>query len=445
MSLWAGTIGSKHSSPKGSRPCVALPRRPLPPDGKHNSSDFSGLLLPTAPFGHTRALHGGGKLANSGAHFETLETDDGGQIVLTGPWTVHYVAANDAPLRDVTAAVAGTPQHLRGHVTIDLSDVTALDTAGAWMVHRTRRDLEDAGATVTLANVSTTQAGLIELAKESDQPCDVEPEQASVFEVLAERMGRSVVSFVNELVAILNMVGLVLVVIGQIVIRPRTLRVTSVVSHMEKVGLNAVPIVALLTFLIGAVLAQQGASQLKLFGAEVFTVNLVSISILRELGVLITAIIVAGRSGSAFTAEIGSMKVREEIDAMRTLGMDPISVLVAPRVIALVLMLPVLTFIADIMGLLGGGAVSYFFLDISPQTYLQRVDAAVESNTFFVGLIKAPFLALAIAVIGCLEGLRVTGSAESVGERTTSSVVKSIFTVIVLDALFAMFFTAVGY
>lgn len=287
--------------------------------------------------------------------------------------------------------------------------------------------------------------GLIRLARESDQPCEIEPDTRNPLTIVAERMGRAVVAMAEEVVALLNMVGTVLAVIGRIAVRPSTLRMTSVVSHMERVGLDAVPIVALLTFLIGAVLAQQGAAQLRLFGAEVFTVNLVAISVLREIGVLITAIIVAGRSGSAFTAEIGSMKVREEVDAMRTLGLDPIAVLVAPRVIALVLMLPVLTLIADIMGLLGGGVVGWLLLDMSFITYFQRVDAAVDTSSYLVGLIKAPFMALAIAVIGCLEGLRVTGSAGSVGERTTSSVVKAIFTVIVLDALFAMFFTAVDF
>ncbi len=379
------------------------------------------------------------------AQFETQETADGGRIAFAGPWTVRHIGRQDAPLRAMAGAVSATPRQQQGHVTLDLAQVTALDTAGAWMVYRTLRDLKAAGADVTLAGVHGAYADLIELARVSDQPCDVEPETASLFEVIAERMGRAVMMLVWEMVALLNMVGVVLAVIGQVIVRPRTLRLTSVVSHMERVGLNAVPIVALLTFLIGAVLAQQGASQLKLFGAEVFTVNLVSISMLRELGVLITAIIVAGRSGSAFTAEIGSMKVREEIDAMRTLGLDPIAVLVAPRVIALVLMLPVLTFVGDIMGLMGGGAVAYAMLDISPQIYIQRVEVSVATNTFLVGLIKAPFLALAIGVIGCLEGLRVTGSAESVGARTTSSVVKSIFTVIVLDAVFAIFFTAVGY
>lgn len=382
---------------------------------------------------------------NAAAQFETQETADGGRIVLSGPWTVRHIGPQDAPLRAIAGAVASTPRELQGRVVIDLAGVTQLDTAGAWLVHRTQRDLSEAGSTVEIVSARQTYDELIELARASDQPCEIEPSNTPILVEIADRMGRSVMSLVSEALALLNMIGVVLTVIGRILVRPRTLRMTSVVSHMEQVGLNAVPIVALLTFLIGAVLAQQGASQLRLFGAEVFTVNLVSISILRELGVLITAIIVAGRSGSAFAAEIGSMKVREEIDAMRTLGLDPIAVLVAPRVIALVLMLPVLTFVADIMGLLGGGIVAWSLLDISPQIYLQRVDIAVDANTFFVGLIKAPFLALAIAVIGCLEGLRVTGSAESVGQRTTSAVVKAIFTVIVLDALFAMFFTAVGY
>lgn len=395
--------------------------------------------------GTLRHVISGDTLTSGLARFETQETADGGQISLSGPWTVRNVGEHDAALRAIASSVSSTPRHMQGRVVIDLSEVTTLDTAGAWIVHRTQRDLTEAGADVQISGANSTQTDLITLARKSDQPCDVEPDHGTVLEVIAERMGRTVVMLVSEVVAMLNMVGLVIAVIGRIIIRPRTLRLTSVVSQMERVGLDAVPIVALLTFLIGAVLAQQGASQLKLFGAEVYTVNLVAISMLRELAVLITAIIVAGRSGSAFTAEIGSMKVREEIDAMRTLGMDPIAVLVAPRVIALVLMLPVLTFIADIMGLLGGGVVTYFALDISPQIYLQRVDVAVASNTFFVGLIKAPFLAIAIAVIGCLEGMRVTGSAESVGERTTSSVVKAIFTVIVLNALFAIFFTAVGY
>lgn len=377
--------------------------------------------------------------------FDAQESQDGGRVVLSGPWTVRHVGPHEAPLRAATDTLSGALRDRDARVTIDLANITDLDTAGAWLVYRTQRDLAAAGAKVEILGCDGFYGQLIALARASDQPCDIEPEYRPVLVEIAERMGRTVANFVAEVVAILNMMGIVLSIIAHIIVRPRILRFTSVVSHMERVGLNAIPIVGLLSFLLGAVMAQQGASQLKLFGAEVFTVDLVAISVLRELGVVITAIIVAGRSGSAFTAEIGSMKAREELDAMRTLGLDPIAVLVAPRVIALVLMMPVLTFFADVMGLLGGGAVVYFLLDMSPQLYLARVDQAVGTTTFFIGLVKAPFLAFAIAVIGCLEGLRVTGSSESVGARTTSSVVKSIFTVIVLDAAFAIFFTAVGY
>lgn len=380
-------------------------------------------------------------MSEPAARFSVEERDGRGRVVFSGMWTVRQVPAVDDALRALVRSFPAVP----GEVELDLSGVRALDTAGAWVIHRTGRDLEAAGARVRHTGLDAAQEGLIRLARESDRPCAVTPEMRPAAVVIAERMGRAVVALALEAVAILNMLGLVLSVLAGIVRRPGRLRFTSVVSHMERVGLDAVPIVALLTFLIGAVLAQQGAAQLRLFGAEVFTVNLVAISVLREIGVLITAIIVAGRSGSAFTAEIGSMKVNEEVDAMRTLGLDPMAVLVVPRVIALVVMLPILTLIADVMGLLGGGVVAWVLLDISPQAYVLRVDGAVDAPSYLVGLIKAPFMAMAIAVIGCLEGLRVSGSAESVGQRTTSSVVKAIFTVIVLDALFAMFFTAVDF
>ena len=242
----------------------------------------------------------------------------------------------------------------------------------------------------------------------------------------------------------LGFIGAVIVTLGRTVANPRRFRMIPFVHHMEKSGFDALPLVCLLTFLIGAVVAQQGAVQLRQFGAEVFTVNLIAIIFLREVGLLLTAIIVAGRSGSAFTAEIGSMKMREEIDAMRTLGLDPMEMLVLPRVAALTVTLPLLTFIADIMGLIGGGFVVFFMLDMSPGVYISRVQDAVDFWTFGVGLVKAPFMASVIALVGCRAGLAVTGSAESVGAMTTSSVVRSIFLVIILDALFAMFFTAVG-
>jgi phospholipid/cholesterol/gamma-HCH transport system permease protein len=213
---------------------------------------------------------------------------------------------------------------------------------------------------------------------------------------------------------------------------------------MEQTGVDALPIVGLLTFLIGVVFAYQGADQLRRFGAEIYTVNLLGISILRELGVLITAILVAGRSGSAFTAQIGTMKVNEEIDAMRTLGLDPVEVLVLPRLFAVAVTLPLLTFYANVMGLLGGAIMSYFALDIGFTTFLRQLKWFMPGWSFWVGMVKAPFFAGIIAVCGCYEGLRAARSAESVGRLTTTSVVEAIFLVIVVDAAFSIVFSVLG-
>lgn len=225
---------------------------------------------------------------------------------------------------------------------------------------------------------------------------------------------------------------------------PWRLRKAALVTHMEETGAKALPIVALMGFLIGVVLAFQGATQLKQFGAEIFVVELISISILRELGILLTAIIVAGRSGSAFTASIGSMKVQEEIDAMRTLGLDPIEVLVIPRVLALLIMLPILGFVADMAGLFGGALMSWIDLGVSPGMFVTRLKENTDVWQLAVGLIKAPFFALVIGVIACWQAMQVKGSAQSVGQRTTASVVQSIFMVIAIDALFSIFFSEIG-
>ena len=227
---------------------------------------------------------------------------------------------------------------------------------------------------------------------------------------------------------------------GRMLAQPRRFRLTATVYHMEQVGLDAVPLVFLLSYLVGAVIAFLGANILRDFGAEIYVVELVNVAFLREFGVLLTAIILAGRTASAFTAQIGAMKAREEVDAIRTLGMDPIDLLVLPRVIALLVMLPLLTFIAMIAGLLGGLSVGAFSLDIPPQAYLARMESTIEVRHFLVGLSKAPLFALVIGLIGCLEGLQVEGTAQSVGERTTSSVVQTISLVIVIDAIMALWF-----
>ena len=244
-----------------------------------------------------------------------------------------------------------------------------------------------------------------------------------------ERVGRATAGFKHDAIAFL---------------RPLTLRMTSTVHHLYRVGWQAVPIMLLITFLIGAIIAQQGIFHFRKFGADAYVVDMVGILVLREIGVLIVSIMVAGRSGSAYTAELGSMKMREEIDALRTMGFDPVEVLILPRVLALVIALPILSFLGSMAALYGGGLVAWFYGGMSPEIFIARLREAISVTHFEVGLIKAPFMALVIGVVACSEGLRVKGSAESLGLQTTTSVVKSIFLVIVLDGFFAVFFAAVG-
>jgi len=260
-----------------------------------------------------------------------------------------------------------------------------------------------------------------------------------------ERMGRATAGAWRGIIELLGFTGENLVKLGRILRQPRRLRLTATVAHMEQVGLDAVPLVALLSYLVGAVIAFLGSTILADFGAEIFVVELVSIAFLREFAVLLTAIVLAGRTASAFTAQIGAMKAREEIDAIRTLGLDPIDLLVLPRLLALLVMLPLLTFLAMLAGLAGGVTVGAFDLDIPPQMYLARMHESMQLRHFLVGLSKAPLFAMVIGLIGCLEGLRVQGTAQSVGERTTASVVQTISLVIVIDALAALWFMHVGW
>ncbi|MDN5569248.1 MAG: MlaE family lipid ABC transporter permease subunit [Paracoccus sp. (in: a-proteobacteria)] len=324
---------------------------------------------------------------------------------------------------------------------IDLAGAARIDTAGAWLLVELQRN---ATADVTVRGASPAQAQLIDVVRASMPPANA---PASTPKTPLDRLadfGGAVVGFGRTAVQLTGFFGQVVATLAGIVIHPRRLRLTSLVHHCQQVGVNAVPIVALMAFLIGVVLAFQGAAQLRQFGAEVFVVDLIAISVLRELGILLTAIIVAGRSGSAFTAAIGSMKMREEIDAMRTIGLDPVTVLVVPRVLALMLMLPALGLIADVAGLLGGAIMSWIELGVSPAVFQARLVSNTEVWHFGVGMIKAPFFALIIGVIGCYEGMKVGGDAESLGRLTSTAVVLSIFMVIVMDAMFSIFFAIVG-
>jgi phospholipid/cholesterol/gamma-HCH transport system permease protein len=259
-----------------------------------------------------------------------------------------------------------------------------------------------------------------------------------------EQIGRATVASLSFGMELLSMLGLFAATLVRGLLRPSEFRLTSLVHHCQEVGVKAVPIVALMAFLIGVVLAFQGSAQLRQFGAEVFVVDLIAISILRELGILLTAIIVAGRTASAFTAAIGSMKMREEIDAMRTLGLDPAQALFVPRILALLIMLPILGMIANVAGLLGGALMSWIELGISPAMFRTRLIEGISVNNVLVGLVKAPVFALIIGVVGCHAGMKVESNAESLGRMTSSAVVTAIFAVIVADAAFSIFFAQAG-
>lgn len=328
--------------------------------------------------------------------------------------------------------------------SIDISALSQLDTAGAWFLVDQRRQASQRGIALAITGATAAQAQLLRTV-EQNMPTDHQPlaPPLSIADRL-EAFGQKVTRGLRMAVELTAFLGQVIATLGVIVRHPSRLRLTSVVHHCQEIGISAVPIVALMAFLIGVVLAFQGSAQLRQFGAEVFVVDLIAISILRELGILLTSIIVAGRSGSAFTAAIGSMKMREEIDAMRTLGLDPVSILVVPRVLALILMLPALGLIADISGLIGGGLMSWVELGVSPAVFQTRLVSNTDVWHFGVGMIKAPFFALIIGIIGCYQGMKVGGNAESLGRLTSASVVLSIFMVIVVDALFSIFFAVVG-
>jgi phospholipid/cholesterol/gamma-HCH transport system permease protein len=331
-------------------------------------------------------------------------------------------------------------------VTVDLSQVQRLDSTGAWLLLRTEHELATLGNRVELANLQPRFAPLLEQvrARGVTEPLPHPVPSHYTFVGFVERVGRVTVTLANRVYDILSFTGLVTITILRLLRQPRRLRLVATLVQMEIVGLDAMPIVGLLSFLIGVVMAYQGADQLRRFGAEIYTVNLLGVSILRELGVLLSAIIIAGRSGSAFTAQIGTMQVNEEIDAMRTLGLDPVEVLVLPRLFGLSLTLPLLVFYADFMGILGGGLMSLVVLGIKIPNFLSQLQSAVTETTLWVGIVKAPFFAAIISLVGCYEGLHVTRSAESVGRLTTQSVVESIFFVIVTDAAFSIVFSVLG-
>jgi phospholipid/cholesterol/gamma-HCH transport system permease protein len=323
--------------------------------------------------------------------------------------------------------------------------VTELDTAGAWVLRRTLKELHGRGVATELVGVDDAYLPLFEIVEEADA-APHEPLREAAHPILAmfERVGRVLLEMFSEAKMLLNFFGLTVTTFFAAFTNIRRFRLTALVNQIEQTGLNAVPIVFLLNFLIGIVIAYQGAVQLRKFGAEIFTIDGLAFGIPREIAVLITAIVVAGRSGSAFTAQIGTMQVNQEVDALRTVGLDPVEVLVLPRINALLITLPILVFLADVAGLMGGALMSVLALDLTVSQFMRRLEEVVSLTHFVVGLVKAPVFAYIIAIVGSFEGLRVTGSAESVGKMTTKSVVESIVLVILADALFSILFSALG-
>lgn len=361
-----------------------------------------------------------------------------GRVSLHGRWTADQGAAVEQ------AAARAAELAARIAVLVDLSRVSRLDTLGAWVLERTRAEVEAAGGRMAYVGARPEHRTLLGEVVLRPAEGGAEPQAGRVVAFL-EAVGRGTVALGQEIFLGIAFLGEIVAALGRVARQPSRFRMTAMVSQLEHVGYRGVPIIMLISFLVGGIVAQQGIIQLQRFGAATYVVNLVGILVLRELGVLLTSIMVAGRSGSAITAEIGSMRMREEVDALRVMGLDPIEILIVPRILALMIALPLLTLLGDLAALAGGGATAMLYSGLTLEAFLSRLQNAVTDHHVIVGLLKAPFMALTIGIIATIEGFAVQGSAESLGRHVTASVVKSIFMVIVLDGLFAVFFAAIDF
>jgi len=361
------------------------------------------------------------------------------ELVAAGDWTADRANELEQQVIRATPASQGPVKAVR----IDMQGVAKLDTYGAWLLERLVRGSSENGARADIVGLPDQFRVIVDTVHQTTEAPDPERARRNHIADWLATVGENVADVVRSTALFAQMLGAVAVAWLRVLWRPRTFRFTSMVNQIDLVGWRAVPIILLITFLIGAILAQQGIFHFRRFGADIFVVDMVGILVLREIGVLIVCIMVAGRSGSAYTAELGSMKMREEIDALQTMGFDPISVLVLPRIIALVIAVPILTFLGEISALYGAGLVASLYGNIQPEVFLQRLREVITLNHFLVGMIKAPFMAMVIGIVACVRGLETKGSAESLGLQTTNAVVQSIFLVIVLDGVFAVFFAAI--
>jgi phospholipid/cholesterol/gamma-HCH transport system permease protein len=369
-----------------------------------------------------------------------IDKREGESLTLAGvgAWT----SQNARPLEQLIEAAARRHGEAK-RVAIDMAAVDRLDTFGAWLLERLVRSFSARGCATEVVGLRQDYRALIDELHQVKAAEGKRRRGNPVLDALAA-LGLHTVSIGAGFLDILNMLGAIGVALMRVLAQPRRFRLTSLVHQLDNVAWRGVPIILLITFLVGCIISQQGIFHFRKFGADIYVVDMIGILVLRELGVLIVCIMVAGRSGSAYTAELGSMKMREEIDALRTMGFDPIEILVLPRVLALIVGVPILTFLGSLAALYGGGLVAWAYGGIDPDIFLQRLKEAITLDTFKVGMIKAPFMALVVGVVACVEGLKVKGSAESLGLQTTASVVEAIFLVIVLDGLFAVFFASIG-
>ena len=377
---------------------------------------------------------------NSVPRLEISSDGDQNRLRAVGAW----IAGHADVLEQLVDDTHFSPGDSR-EVVLDVAGIERLDTLGAWVIEQLARRSRAGGREMRLADVPERYRGLLDEVHHALRTPATRPRERTGVVARVDRLGRATLGAFEDLAGILAMAGALAVALVRALGRPRHFRLTSIVHHLDRVGWQAIGIILLITFLIGGIIAQQGIFNFRRFGAQDYVVNLVGILVLREIGVLIVAIMVAGRSGSSYTAELGSMKMREEVDALRTMGIDPIEILVLPRVLALVIALPILTFLGSIAALLGGELVAWFYGGMSPTIFLSRLREAVSLHDFYIGMIKAPVMAFVIGIVACSEGLKVKGSAESLGLQTTASVVKSIFLVIVLDGVFAIFFASIGW
>jgi phospholipid/cholesterol/gamma-HCH transport system permease protein len=361
------------------------------------------------------------------------------ELSASGSWTAVHSDALEHLVDRFRASDSGAQM-----VAIDMAGVQELDTLGAWLLESLARGRSVAGGNIQFRGLPTRFQGLFDKIGQLNRRPRAQVAMPNRIVAALQSVGRETVGFKNDLIIFLDMLGSLGIALISVLARPFRFRLTSTVHHLNRVGWQAVPIMLLITFLIGSIIAQQGFFHFRKFGADAYVVDMVGILVLREIGVLIVSIMVAGRSGSAYTAELGSMKMREEIDALKTMGLDPVEILILPRILALVIALPILTFFGSMAALYGGGLVAWLYGGMSPDAFISRLREAISVTHFEVGMIKAPFMALMIGIVACSEGLQVQGSAESLGLRTTASVVKSIFLVIVLDGVFAVFFASIG-